>query len=125
MCEGEFAAIATTLFLQEPSEDYIETLECCQLSVIRFGDFQKLSVQFPELNFCLFAVYQQYLVRYEKELRFFRHHDHKKMYDRFDVLYPRLSNRVQLKYIASFLGMSQQHLSRLRKILATSHKKII
>ncbi len=125
ICEGEFAAIAMTLFLRSPSNDYIETLEYCQISTVQFGDFQKLSLLFPELNTCLFCIYQEYLIRYEKELRFFRCHNNETRYNRFLEIHPRLGNRVKLKHVASFLGMTQQHLSRLRNRLSKPTKKII
>jgi len=38
-----------------------------------------------------------------------------KRYQRFLVSYPHLINRVPLKYIASFIGMRLETLSRIRK----------
>ena len=41
-----------------------------------------------------------------------------KRYERFLVTYPHLMNRIPLKYIASFIGMRLETLSRLRSKVA-------
>jgi len=45
--------------------------------------------------------------------------DSKTRYENFIENYPNLINRIPLGYVASYLGMSQETLSRIRKAAAT------
>ena len=119
--EGEFVCVYTSFLPQIPSDINIQALEDTTIFVISFNDIQELyrAVEHGE-RFGRLAIEQVYLnainqigsmytdppeVRYTKFLSNFRD----------------IAQRIPQYYIASYVGIKPQSLSRIRKRTAGKH----
>lgn len=112
--EGDITFGMDSLYYNQPSVESIETLSDCKIYVM---DIDKLN-----------ALYEKYIdianwgrilhQNVNKELSHIfverLQLSPKERYDRFNQCHPGLVNRVKLKYIAAFLGISIYTLSRVR-----------
>ena len=104
----------------EPATENIQALENCELLALSNTDVQNLYAQFPEFNIAIRKLLQQYYKDAEGRAFIARLTNAEKKYRYFLKRYRHLANRVSLKYIASFLGMTLETLSRIRKRISTS-----
>ncbi len=94
--------------------EYIETLEPCKLARIHYDKLQQLYTSYPELNFIGRVITENYFVKSEERLYLLRKQTAEERYVYFSDRYPTLLQRVPLKYIASYLGLTLETLSRIR-----------
>ncbi|WP_064198298.1 MULTISPECIES: Crp/Fnr family transcriptional regulator [Emticicia] len=99
---------------QLPSTMYIETLEDCQLLVLSRESKDELLARVPKLERMFRLMIQRHLSVLQKRL--FRTVSYTAMdkLEEFTKRYPSLSQRVPQHYIASYLGITPEFLSRLR-----------
>ena len=117
----------SSFFSQEPADEYIETLEKCRCRVLTYKVLEQLYEEFPELNIVFRKQNEFYLCVYERRNKLMRTQNLTERYLYFLKLYPNLPNYVKGKYIASYLGMSAETLSRTKKAiyeLAQAGKKL-
>ena len=115
VAEDTFAGALASARLDLPVLYGIEALEpttylaadCAAFTVLYEADpvFDRLGRCFAELL----------LVRKERRTRSFLQHDARARYDAFRAAHPDLLQRVPQYHIASYLGVSEVHLSRLRR----------
>ena len=117
--ENEMVTSITSLDLQVPSFENIEAIEDCELLEWTNDDLQKLYKQYPEFNITGRKLLQQYYRDAEKRAYMVRLTNAEHKYNYFLEEYNHLANRIPLKYIASFLGITIETLSRVRKKLST------
>ncbi len=103
-----------SFYLRKPGYEFIETLEPTTLARIHYNDLQKLYQAFPELNFIARVITENYFVKSEERLYLLRRKTAEERYRYFIDRYPTLLQRVPLKYIASYLGITIETLSRIR-----------
>ena len=112
--EDSIMSAITSFVLQKPSRDFLVSLEPSELLVIKRVNFFKLIEELPEFN----KVYQQFM-----EFAFI--HSQMRIYsflgmDGIDKIRwgmehePKLLTRVSSKAVASYLGMTNSTLSKLR-----------
>lgn len=77
-------------------------------------------VEFPELNLHFRKVYQYYLTVYDARVYLLRQKNAEKQYKVFLKRYPKLANRVHIKYIAQYLNIHPVTLSKIRNKLKNS-----
>lgn len=113
--EGELVASIRSVFFQVPTQENIEALEDCVLVELTYTDLLKVYDTYPEFNivgrkilefYYVYAEYRAFLCRLSKA---------SDRYDYFIQLNGHLINRIPLMYIASYLNMSIETLSRIRK----------
>lgn len=100
---------------QTPSIMYIETLEDCELLVLSRASKDELLARAPKLERMFRLMIQRHLSVLQKRL--FRTVSYTAM-DKFEEFlrrYPSLPQRVPQHYIASYLGITPEFLSKLRK----------
>jgi len=100
---------------QTPSIMYIETLEDCELLVLSRAAKDELLARVPKLERMFRLMIQRHLSVLQKRL--FRTVSYTAM-DKFEEFlrrYPSLPQRVSQHYIASYLGITPEFLSKLRK----------
>lgn len=102
---------------QKPSFEFIEAIEDCELVMVGHDDLQFLFHHFPEMNIVGRKVYQQYFRDAEDRAYISRLTSAASRYNYFVKTRGEFLNRVPLKYIASFLGMTIETLSRMRSRL--------
>lgn len=115
MQENDLIVSVYSFFSQKPSLEYIELLEDSTLISISNEDLQRLYKEFPEFNYFGRVLTQQYYVRSEERIISHRRHTAEKRYEALFNSNPGLFNRAQKNQIASYLGMSAETLSRIRR----------
>ena len=93
---------------------FIEAIEETTLASIDYAEIQQLYVDFPEFNIIgrKQAEFGFYLA--EQRTQILRKHTAEEKYKFFLNNHPTLLQRVPLKHIATYLGMNEETLSRVR-----------
>ena len=112
--ENEITTSIRSMTNSRPSDEYIQTLEDCELVVIPFDAMQELYDRFPEMNMVGRRLLEEYYSASEERVYICRIPDAKSRYRHFIDTRPELVNRIPLKYVASYLGITLETLSRLR-----------
>ena len=120
--EGEMVTSIYSLDSQAPALENIEAIEECELLALRTADLQRLYDTHAEFNIVGRKLLQQYYRDAECRAFITRVSKAEDKYEHFLKLYSHLSNRVLLKYIASFLGITFETLSRVRSKYTTRKK---
>ena len=112
--ENELAISVYSFFTQKPSFEALETLEDCVLLSLSFSKLQQLYQQSPEFNYIGRILTEQYYIRSEAKANALRMLSAKERYRQLLTQYPHIIQRVPLGHIASYLGITQHTLSRIR-----------
>jgi len=107
-----------SFYTRKPSYEYIEAIEPSLLARIHHDALEKLYNDFPEFNYVTRKWTEHYCSMSEQRLFLLRRQTTEERYQSFLEIYPGLIQRVPLKYIASFLGMNTETVSRIRKRLS-------
>src|SRR6187549_250052 len=116
--ENEIVSSISSLDSKEPTLENMQAIENCDLLAIKYTDFQDLYNKFPEFNIVARKILQKYYQDAERRAFIARVANAEKKYRLFLTRYGHLANRIPLKYIASFLGITLETLSRVRKRLS-------
>ena len=121
--ENEVVSTITGFLLQKPTRENIQAIEDCELLAIRWEHLDRLYMKYPSFNIVGRKITEQYYMYAENRAYITRLHDAEKKYEILMQLYAHLLNRVPLKYIASFLGITIETLSRVRARANTRSKR--
>jgi CRP-like cAMP-binding protein len=99
---------------QTPSYENIQTLEDSLLHYITYAELQYLYNHCPEFNFIGRVVTEEYYKLSEQRLHSLRMQKANERYNFMMNYFPQMILRVQSKYIASYLGITEETLSRIR-----------
>jgi CRP-like cAMP-binding protein len=116
--ENEVVSSISALDIREPAFENMQAIENCELLALTYADFQELYIRFPEFNIVARKVLQKYYQDAEGRAFIVRLTNAENKYQLFITRYGHLANRIPLKYIASFLGITLETLSRVRKKLS-------
>ena len=116
--ENEVVSSISALDMREPAMENMQAIENCELLALTYADFQNLYITFPEFNIVARKVLQKYYQDAEGRAFIARLTNAENKYRLFITRYGHLVNRIPLKYIASFLGITLETLSRVRKKLS-------
>lgn len=110
-----FVSSFSSFLTRKPSRESIHALEDCQLALISHTDLQRLYEQSIHLQKLgrLMAEYNYTLAM--ERIYSLQHHSARQRYDQLLDIYPNLINHVPHHYIASYLGITPESLSRVRK----------
>ncbi|RBL89328.1 Crp/Fnr family transcriptional regulator [Chitinophaga flava] len=113
--EGQIVTAYTSLIMGVPAYEHIQAITDCELLILEREDLYQLYDNnirwantgrvFGEMEF----------VMMEHRIRSFQQHSSKERYAELVRKHPRMIQQVPLQYLASYLGITPQHLSRLRK----------
>jgi len=112
--ENDFTTSFYSFISNEPSHETIELLEDSILYVLKFDVLNKLTEEYPEINHLYRKVLELNFVRQEKLLTE-RFSTAKEKYQNLITKFPEILQRVPLMHIASYLGITQSTLSRIRR----------
>ena len=99
---------------QSPSRMWIETMEDCELLIIKPENKEALLQHFPFLERMFRLLVQRHLAAYQERLFGNIALTAEERYDEFLKKFPALPVRVPQHQIAAYLGISPESLSRLR-----------
>lgn len=118
--EGHFVTDPFTYEEQKPAVVNLKTITACRLAVLTYENDRKLSASIPRWKEIksLLTLKQSLEFADQKSII---HLSAAGRYDYFIRNYPNLALRVPLQFIASYLGIAQPSLSRLRRELV-KHK---
>jgi len=109
--ENQFLTNLESYRTGKPSKQYIQAITDCRLWVIKKRKANKL----PGWEKIFQQLVQQTLLRKISNQRALRNLSAKKKYEQFLDTDSDILQRVPLKYIASYLGIAPQSLSRIRR----------
>ena len=113
-CENEFFHAFESFVRQTPSRECIETLEPCQLVYITRQDLYHLYTKHPEICNLGRIIAERYGLIHKERLREMRLLSAQERLDIFHNQSKELFLRVPQKYIASYLGISENYVSKLK-----------
>lgn len=113
--EGDFMTELNSFFSQAPSDFYLETLEDCQLLTLNLDDIKVLSKEFPEYYIMESIVLRNAALELGEKIKDLQFRDAKTRYLNLIKKQEDILLRVSLGHIASYLGITQQSLSRIRR----------
>jgi len=112
--ENEMVSCIRGFTLQEPSRENMQAIEHCDLILASHETLQYLYENYVEMNIVGRKLLEQYYRDAEERAYISRIPNAAKRYRHFLETKTELSNRIPLKYIASYLGMTIETLSRIR-----------
>ena len=112
--EGQLCVSVNSFFQRVPSYEFIESVGPCIVAKFHHDRLEELYSKFEEYNYIGRIVVQQYFIRSEERLFVLRKSNAEERYLYFCEHYPYILQRVPLKYIASYLSMTVETLSRIR-----------
>jgi CRP-like cAMP-binding protein len=112
--EGEITTSIRCIAGSKVSVEYIQVIENSELVVIPFEVMQELYDTFPEMNRVGRMLLEEYYAASEERVFIARIPNAQARYQHFIESRPELLNRIPLKYVASYLGITLETLSRLR-----------
>lgn len=115
---GTFCSSYHSFYSQRPSYESIEAVTDCQLFLISFDGLQKLYAHSLPLNVMGRKALEKACMDRDYFLKRIVHLPAKEKYEWFLKTYPEVYKSARLGDIASFLGIKQETLSRIRRKLS-------
>jgi CRP-like cAMP-binding protein len=97
------------------SQETVELLEDSELIQIKSGDLITLSNQFTSISSLMLQLLKEHILFLEYKLNGLQFMTSAERYDKLIRDYPEVLQRVSLTDIASYLGISRETLSRIRR----------
>ena len=97
------------------SQETVELLEDSELIQIKLGDLMTLSNQFTSISSLMVQLLKEHILFLEYKLNGLQFMTSEERYDKLIRDYPEVLQRVSLTDIASYLGISRETLSRIRR----------
>jgi len=117
--ENELVTSISSLDIKAPSIENMQAIEDCEMLALSYIDLENLYTKYIDANIAGRKLLQKYYRDAEGRAFIARLTKAENKYNYFLENHSHLSNRIPLKYIASFLGITQETLSRVRKKLQT------
>jgi CRP-like cAMP-binding protein len=99
----------------QPTVENIQAITKTELLIIPKEKFEKLVQQNPNWVYFLKTIAEQQYIELEKRIFQLQKSDATKRYTDLMKNHPEYVQQIPLQYLASYLGISQRHLSRIRK----------
>ncbi|WP_343304636.1 Crp/Fnr family transcriptional regulator [Chitinophaga niabensis] len=115
MRENDVVISVRSFFTQQPSREVIIALEDTICISLSYEFLQKIYGVFTEFNFVGRVLTEKYYIQMEERAYSLRMDNATQRYNKLLTNHPDILQRVPLKYIASYLGITPQSLSRIRR----------
>ncbi|MFY8001358.1 MAG: Crp/Fnr family transcriptional regulator [Candidatus Kapaibacteriota bacterium] len=111
----ENTTLATLSFLaQTPNDEYLQALEPSTLIAVPYNDLQQLYVRYPAIERLGRMFLEQMALHLGRRLKSLQFYTAKERYQELLHAFPTLPQRIPQHFIASFLGITPETLSRIR-----------
>ena len=110
----DFVTSFHSFITQQPAVENIQLLEGSILWSISKDKLNNLFKQFPEIDKLVRIAYEKYYIRLEERFVNAQFKTATERYENLLLQTPHIIEKVPLGYIASYLGISQETLSRIR-----------
>lgn len=112
--ENSFTGDLPSIINNEPCVSFNVAMESTTLVTFRYADLDRLSRKSPNIDHLLRVnIERSFITFYQKSVSFILKSP-KQRYEQLFTEYPQILQRVTQYHIASYLGITPQHLSRLR-----------
>ena len=112
--EDSFITIFPSFIEQTTTGSYLQAIEASEVFYISHSDFKNLANLVPEWGELYTRILEQTYVDSVKRIEKLIAMNGKDLYEDFKTNYPELFKRLSNKNLASYLGISQETLSRLK-----------
>jgi len=112
---NRFVADMNSFYNQIATSEYVEALTDCTMQIIDRKDFNELAATIMPWNDIFNRITSSSLMRKVHERNLMLSQDATERYVGFLKDYPGMANQVPLSTLASYLGITQSSLSRIRK----------
>ncbi len=113
--ENNFLADINSYNQEIPSTEYIQAVTSCSYLVLSKSAMKELSMTILEWDNIVAKITAKGLADKVNKISLMMTENAKERYLSFLEKFPKLANRIPLSYLASYLGMTQSSLSRIRK----------
>jgi CRP-like cAMP-binding protein len=114
MKEGDVIVSVESFFQQKESYESIQALEDCEIYCIEHTQLENIYKFYPEFNTISRVLLQKYYTLSERRLYSIRMQRSQEKYDYLKENHPELILRVPAKHLASYLGITEVHLSNIK-----------
>jgi CRP-like cAMP-binding protein len=121
IAENDWATDLSSFYSEQPSQLYIEALEPCILLQIKHGDLLQLYTQYHKIDHNFRVIIEQKYIELQTRVLQNISSSAEDRYRQFLKQYPNLSGRLPNIQIASYLGITPEFLSAVRKSTARKH----
>jgi CRP-like cAMP-binding protein len=112
--DGQFFLSITSFFQRTPSYLIIQTIEPSEVYGIHHDDFMKLADKYHDVERLLRKMVTLSLILSQERMDSIQFESAQQRYEKLLKTSPQIVQRVSLTYIASFLGITLETLSRIR-----------
>jgi CRP-like cAMP-binding protein len=112
--DNQFIGAVASLFTGAPSNKGIEVLEDSEVYYLNNQEFERLAAHHHDLERAARQLAVFGFLEAQSRLESIQFLNARERYQELNRKYPGLPNRAPLKYIASYLGITQVSLSRIR-----------
>ena len=115
MMEGDVIISVESFIYQKPSYETIQAIENTLVYYIDYEELQFIYLNYPEFNFIGRKLTEKYYSLSEERLYFLRKQKAEERYKHVLQKYPKIIQRISSQDIASYIGISLETLSRIKK----------
>jgi CRP-like cAMP-binding protein len=100
---------------QEPTEFYIQAVEPAQVLAINHPNYERLLQQVPQLEKYFRYIHLRESAAAQRRIKYLYSLSKEELYHQFNDAFPEFIQRVPQYLLASYLGLTPEYLSELRK----------
>lgn len=112
--EGQPLIVVDSFFNRSPSAVSSAAIEPCTILWTDFERYSSFISQHPRYNTVLVAALTKWFAEGKQRMEYLHQPSAKTKYQKMCEIHPQIVERVPLKHIASYLGITQETLSRIR-----------
>lgn len=113
--ENQFAVDLESYYTATPGKDAFQAVVDSEIYIIHKSILEQLNSEIPQLYIFMKSITEAHLLNKIKDNDFLNFGDSKTKYLEFIKRYPALAQQVPIQYIASYLKITPQSLSRIRR----------
>ena len=113
--EDWWMAENNSFFTGEPSMYSMDAIEDAQLLLLTHENYEKMLAEIPKMEKYWRNILEKRIIAMQRRITIMLTYSIENKYTRFMEIYPNLNSRFPQHLIASYLGISPETLSRLRK----------